>query len=72
MNLEPQHRYLEPGDDKKEVAIVFTLAELKQLQNMILREMDRSAEQENAIYEPQRQMAQKLEYFITEAEQVPG
>mgnify|MGYP000061850328 FL=1 len=66
MTLNPQHRYIHPGDQEKEISVTFTLAELKQIQNKLLENTEQVAAQENAAYQPDIDLAQKLEYHITE------
>ena len=68
--LKPQHRYIQPGDYDQKVDIIFNMAELKKIQNTLLRGMERVANEENAVYGNQRQLAMKLEYFIMNNETV--
>jgi hypothetical protein len=56
---------IEPGDHEKEVATLFTLAELKTLHNLLKRavaERDRAGEKIDRY----TQLAAKLDYLITD------
>ena len=64
--LDLQHRYIMPEDYKKSIEIPFSIAELKTLQNLLLREIERAEREENAIYKNYQDLAQKLEYFFGE------
>lgn len=66
MKLTPQHRFVELGDHKKEVPIVFTLEELKILQGVLLRYINDLAEQKNEAVKAYDDLALKLEYFISD------
>ena len=68
MSLKPKYRFVWPGDADKKVDITFALCELKVLQGLILRTMERAAEEDNAIYERHRELSKKIEYFIIELE----
>ena len=66
MPLEPKKRFINPGDQDEQINAMFTLADLKLMQGVLVREMERVAKDENAIYEDQRLLSQKLEYLISE------
>jgi hypothetical protein len=55
---------IHPGDQDREQAITFTLAELKTLQGIVVDRIQHDDEVHNAAYLPHRQLAEKLEYFI--------
>lgn len=61
-------RLIHPGDQEKEQEISFNLAELKTLQGIVTDRIKRDDEEHNAAYLPHRQLAEKLEYFITNLE----
>lgn len=57
-------RYIYPHDHEKQTEIPFSLAELKTLQNIVLDKMN--VDPIECL--PHRELAQKLEYYITELE----
>jgi hypothetical protein len=66
MAIEPQRHFINPGDNKIITEASFSLAELKTLQGVLIKEIQRAAEEENAEYKDNTDLAKKLEYFISE------
>lgn len=59
------HRLIQPGDREREQQITFNLAELITLQGIVRDRIERDDREHNAAYLPHRELAAKLEYFIT-------
>jgi hypothetical protein len=68
MKLKAQQHYVQLGDHKKEVPIIFTLEELKILQGIVIRQIEYLAEEKNEAIKCYDDLALKLEYFITDQE----
>jgi hypothetical protein len=65
MKLTPQKHFVDVGDYEKEVPTVFTLEELKILQNMLLERIEYIAKEKNWGIKRYDDLALKLEYYIT-------
>lgn len=64
MAIEPQRHFVNPGDHEIITKASFSLAELKLVQSILIKEIQRAAEEENAEYKENTDLAKKLEYFI--------
>ena len=53
------------GDENKRQRIEFTLKELKYLQGIVISRIVQDWEEKDQAFLPHRELAEKLEYFIT-------
>ena len=65
MKLTPKRRYISPGDSDKELTLLFSVAELKTLQGIILDQIERDADEQDAAFKPHLDLATKLEYYLS-------